>query len=241
VAVRTNGICAALNDPCDDGDACTLNDVCNSSLECVGGGALSCDDGNVCTSDTCVSPQGCTFAPEPATGCNVSNGKGQLLIKDNAIDSKDQLMFQWQKGSSPLSEFGDPTATTSYTLCAFDANRMLASDTVPPAGTCGTKPCWKLLGKAPALKGVKYGDSQKPPVNDGMKTISSKADTAGKAKLTLKAAGLNLPPPDIAGGVVYPVTVQVRTNDAGCWEEQFTSADEKKNDGLQFKVVHVEP
>ena len=41
--------------------------------------------------------------------------------------------------------------------------------------------------------------------------------------------------------IVYPVTVQVRASDAACWEQQFTVADEKRNDGVLFKAVHVVP
>ena len=43
---------------CDDGDACTLVDVCDGGF-CVGSGAPLCDDLNVCTDDSC----------EPAIGC----------------------------------------------------------------------------------------------------------------------------------------------------------------------------
>jgi hypothetical protein len=70
---------------CDDGIACTENDVCGAGVdECSGtpNDAL-CDDSNACTTDTCVVGVGCTYADvicddgdlcttdscDPATGC----------------------------------------------------------------------------------------------------------------------------------------------------------------------------
>ncbi|GEM_PF-1045912 len=47
---------------CTDGNACTLKDVCKSG-KCVPGAARKCEDGNVCTTDTCL----------PATGCKKVN------------------------------------------------------------------------------------------------------------------------------------------------------------------------
>ncbi|NUN16022.1 MAG: hypothetical protein HUU55_20535, partial [Myxococcales bacterium] len=46
------------NNPCSDGDACTLGDVCQLG-SCVAGPAANCDDGNVCTNDSCNSATGC--------------------------------------------------------------------------------------------------------------------------------------------------------------------------------------
>lgn len=44
--------------PCDDGDACTMGDVCYEG-QCVGAAPKPCNDGNPCTLGSC----------EPATGC----------------------------------------------------------------------------------------------------------------------------------------------------------------------------
>ena len=47
--------------PCDaDGSACTVGDKCQAGT-CVKGSSLSCDDGNICTVDTCEPAKGCTF------------------------------------------------------------------------------------------------------------------------------------------------------------------------------------
>ncbi len=55
-------VAAANGKPCDDGDACTATDGCQSGT-CVGTGAVACDDGNPCTDDSCEAGVGCAYAP----------------------------------------------------------------------------------------------------------------------------------------------------------------------------------
>jgi hypothetical protein len=54
--------CVALADdaPCDDHNACTLGDRCYGG-RCLPTEALRCEDGNVCTDDTCDPASGCAF------------------------------------------------------------------------------------------------------------------------------------------------------------------------------------
>ncbi len=47
--------------PCDDQNGCTLEDQCVDSV-CIGGTIDDCDDGNLCTQDSCTSAEGCTHA-----------------------------------------------------------------------------------------------------------------------------------------------------------------------------------
>ncbi len=44
--------------PCDDGNECTIGDLCKAGV-CVGSAPKSCDDGNGCTTDTCDTATGC--------------------------------------------------------------------------------------------------------------------------------------------------------------------------------------
>ncbi|MDP6942937.1 MAG: hypothetical protein QF464_02210, partial [Myxococcota bacterium] len=48
--------------PCDDGDACTAEDACQSGA-CLGGAPLDCGDDNPCTSDICNGDTGCYNPP----------------------------------------------------------------------------------------------------------------------------------------------------------------------------------
>ncbi len=47
---------------CNDGDPCTTVDTCMNGA-CVGAQPKVCDDGNICTSDSCAAGEGCTFVP----------------------------------------------------------------------------------------------------------------------------------------------------------------------------------
>lgn len=60
----TTGMCLNINNsmPCDDGDACTVGDMCINGV-CVPGTPIVCDDGNPCTIDTCDPILGCVFTP----------------------------------------------------------------------------------------------------------------------------------------------------------------------------------
>jgi hypothetical protein len=61
--------------PCDDGNRCTLTDVCEAG-RCVGRNPDPCNDGNPCTGAACDPVRGCTHpitagAPcGPTTGCS---------------------------------------------------------------------------------------------------------------------------------------------------------------------------
>jgi hypothetical protein len=59
--------------PCDDGDACTTNDICVVGA-CVPGQFRNCDDGNPCTVDACDPTLGCFNAASPSrTPCEDGN------------------------------------------------------------------------------------------------------------------------------------------------------------------------
>jgi hypothetical protein len=55
---------------CDDADACTTTDTCQTGT-CTPGPALDCDDGEFCTVDSCDSIIGCQNASRPeGTPCD---------------------------------------------------------------------------------------------------------------------------------------------------------------------------
>lgn len=58
---------------CDDGDVCTVDDVC-AEKSCQSGDELDCDDGNACTAETCDPVEGCAHAPvSDTTACDDGN------------------------------------------------------------------------------------------------------------------------------------------------------------------------
>jgi len=236
VMVNTNGVCSSEGETCDDGNVCTTVDVCDSNLDCVGTVSPNCDDGTDCTIDGCIAPTtGCAHAPA-LYDCNESAAKAKLSIKDSSDDAKDQFQFQWGSGTSMVGDFGDPTTSSEYLVCVFDHSDRLLLSAKAPAGTmCGDVPCWTKSDK-----GVKYADKAKPPGNDGIKQISGAGSLdVGKAKLQIKAGGEPLPLVSI-GDIEFPVRAQVRTSNAGCWEQDFVSTDVKANDASQLKLGHSE-
>ena len=66
VCTPQNGKCSFEPDhegfACDDGDFCTLGDKCVAGA-CVPGVAANCNDGNLCTDDSCNPDSGCLHAP----------------------------------------------------------------------------------------------------------------------------------------------------------------------------------
>lgn len=66
---NSNGVCEykAIAGPCDDKDACTVNDTCAAG-KCVPGPAMNCVDTNECTDNNCVA--GTCPWPANAAQCN---------------------------------------------------------------------------------------------------------------------------------------------------------------------------
>ncbi len=63
----TTGACTHINNtaPCNDGNACTVGDICSSGT-CQGGAQANCDDGKSCTIDSCDSTLGCIHTFDPS-------------------------------------------------------------------------------------------------------------------------------------------------------------------------------
>jgi cysteine-rich repeat protein len=64
--------------PCNDGNACTTGDTCSDGV-CVGGPPPNCDDGNLCTDDSCDPAIGCVNTNNTAP-CNDDNACTQTDV-----------------------------------------------------------------------------------------------------------------------------------------------------------------
>ena len=72
---------------CDDGDACTAPDLCDAG-QCKAGAAIDCDDGAVCTTDTCDAGAGCVHANADGADCDDGDAcTGQCESKPGLIAS----------------------------------------------------------------------------------------------------------------------------------------------------------
>jgi len=166
------------------------------------------------------------------TGCRrpVLSGKAKLLLKDRTAgaDKADLVLWRWSRGArTDAADFGDPGATDQYAVCIYDAtgSSLLFVANAPAGGACGTKPCWKALGKPPASKGFRYRDKERTP--DGLLKVRLKPGADGKAKIILKGKGENLsvsPQGLPALPLPLPVTVQLQAGNGECWGATYSTA-----------------
>ncbi len=168
--------------------------------------------------------------PEPLAGCRDQTlPKGGLTLKDKGIDKGDSLSWKWLRGAAtPLAAFGDPLGATTYTLCLYDGSSMVALEAlVPPAGTCGSKPCWKAKGTT----GFKYKNSA--ATADGIQKLDLKAGIDGKAKVTVKGKGEGLDMPAL-DQLALPLLLQLQASNGECWQSTYTAAGVSKHTAEVF-------
>jgi hypothetical protein len=213
---------------CSDGDACTTGETCTGGV-CGGGSTTVCA---LC--ETCDTLGGCVEAPRPS-GCKQPTQalKASILLQDRTPDDLDQVKWKWASGqATSFGELGDPLATHDYALCVYDAaSTLLLRMTAPAGGTCGTNPCWKQLGSALAPKGYKYRDLDGLPHDLDSMTLKSGLD--GKAKVSLKGKGLNVPMPAL-GSLALPLTTQLQSGNGQCYE--MTTTTPSANTTTLFKA-----
>jgi hypothetical protein len=127
-----------------------------------------------------------------------------------------KLSWKWTS-SAPVAttDFGDPSTTTNYLLCIYDAlGEKLSAEA--PGGMCGTKPCWKVL----VTVGFKYANTAGP---DGLTKVLLKAGGAGRGKIGVKGSGANLHLPTLP--MTTPVKAQLRQDGgSACWEATYSTA-----------------
>jgi cysteine-rich repeat protein len=196
----------APNAPCNDQDLCTINDACDGAGACRG-----------------------TAAPEPVCRQPTVTGASSLLLTHNLSTLRDQLVWQWTKGAQTnLGDFGTPQNSTGYTLCLYDQSanpQPLLHATVPAGGTCGRKACW-----APNASGYRYSD--RGGTASGLLSLQLKAGEVGKARVSIKGKGANLPLPTL--GLIPSVTVQLKNGAGVCWGATYTTPITNRSD--QFKA-----
>lgn len=221
---------AANNTPCNvDNNVCTT-DECNGSGACVLDSNLNCDDGNACSQDSCDPITGCESAGTPSASCVVAS-KATLKIKNKpaAQDASDNVKFIWKGGPALVSNMGDPTQTTRYELCIYDANGVQLTLGVPPG------PGWTAVGPTSSPTGFKYKDST--AANQGVRVIKLKGSNLGKARAKVTAKGVNIPDEvTLDMPLAYPITAQLYASDGMCWGAEFTQAQTRSNDEQNYKA-----
>ena len=158
---------------------------------------------------------GCSAVP--LDGCRASgqHDAPALRIVDSASSDEDRLVWSWRRGAATtVADLGEPEATTSYRLCVYEnavqAPALVLDALAPAGGSCGTTSCWKVVPK----KGVRYRD--RSGASDGVVTVAIHAGPEGRAWITVRSKGANLPMPALP--LLAPVTVQLQSSTGTCWE-----------------------
>jgi hypothetical protein len=115
------GCVFTLNDVvCDDQDICSLGDHCHLG-DCIGSNSLPCDDGNICTDDSCNMQVGCQFQPN-----NLACDDG------NACTKQDTCSAGWcaAQGVTICDDANSCTDDTCHVVdgCQFVNNLASCSD-----------------------------------------------------------------------------------------------------------------
>lgn len=202
----------ALGTPCDDATVCNGAETCNGAGSCQVGMALDCDDGDLCTLDTCDPTLGCENTGEPWQGCVDDFAVGVIVVKENA-PGKEKILAKLKRLGTTIvqDDFGDPVSgDTAYAVCLFDDEQTLVGSlNVDRAGaSCAGKSCWKQAGL-----GWKYGD--KDAAAAGVSKMRLVGGPSGKGQVQVKAAnnakkGQDAMPVGVAASLVTAASVRVQ-------------------------------
>ena len=148
--------------PCDDHNSCTVGDRCVKG-QCVGAGVADCDDGNLCTDDSCDPAKGCAHLfndrpcddANPCTSqdhCNLGDCQGALVNCDDnnpcTSDSCDQQFGCMHLPWNEPCEDGNPCTLGDMCqggrcvpgLLTCDDNNPCTDDGCDPKSGCFNKP-----------------------------------------------------------------------------------------------------
>jgi hypothetical protein len=208
-------VCAASSDPCKSDGVCTVGS-CGAQI------AKSCDDGNACTTDSCLPGKGCAWSPttaacddgNPCTAgevCGVVAGKGVVCQGGKPVDGAAACddknacttdSCDVAKGCIHTGKVGTPcddgSACTSGETCQ-------ASGACQPAGgpECDDgNPCTKDSCDT-ATKLCNFVPQNGIPCDDGQ--LCTSGDACGNGKCAGKAIACNDNNP-CTGDVCDPAT-----------------------------------
>jgi hypothetical protein len=138
---------------------------------------------------------------------------------------------------SVFDAFGDPLGVDAFTLCVYDASStgVVYRGDAPTGGTCGTKSCWKGLGKPAGSKGYAYLDKGATP--HGVRMVSLRPGVAGKARTAVQAQGdlVSVSPTRFPTmPLVLPVRAQIQATNGECWAATFGTP--LRNDAAKFQA-----
>jgi arylsulfatase A len=177
-------------------------------------------------------------------------GKARLLWKESSTDVDDKLSYEGSMASavSP-AQLGDPVAGTSaFRVCIWDSPRdrttprLVYNAELPAGGTCGRKPCWRIL-RMKGSRGVRFRDRTGGNPG-GVEVLEVRAKGSCSISWALAAGGVNLPDPVSSGGALLEqrdaVIVEIRNGDGLVVRSRF-DALATTNAAMRFKATTRAP
>lgn len=222
-----SGIVTA-GEACDDGNTAD-GDCCSSTCTADPAGTACADDGDVCSNDACDGFGACAHPHAPAPMCTAPAAPGKSSLQVTANNGR--AKWKWASGTATMAtELGDPTTTTSYTLCLYDhaagVSELEREASVAGGAVSFGRPGWKATSRGFSYKD-KYG------LHDGILSIQLVANpTPGKSKVSF--SGTVTPSVTLPFAKAPNVVVQLRNSVGGCWGASFGSA--ARNDAAKFSA-----
>ncbi len=242
------GTCSTPEKPdgtgCDDGNSCTIGDACHGGV-CVsvgrtyGNGTVEsgcseqCDDGNTVDGDGCSSTGqletvgGCPV--HPLASCRAPFVQSQGAAQDEGHERRQgpDAVEVDERRRHHDGRVRHAHGHHGLLLCLYDGTTLISSTTIPAAGSCNGKPCWK--GNS---KGFQYKSKAATP--DGVTQMKLKSGDNGKAQIQITAKGSHLEMPPLGAALTSPITVQLsQSSSSVCWQAVYTTPF-IKNDGVLF-------
>jgi hypothetical protein len=196
---------------CDGGGACVVSEVvpCNSAC-------AFCDETHTCIGDARNLGLAPTASPD---GCwRPLDNNSRALFRNRTPNA---LMWSLSRETqTTLADFGDPTTSTGYQLCAFQRADYSDDWTLLTAARAEAGGNWKTTSR-----GFRFFD---PNAVGGLSKLRLIAGSApGNTRITLAGKGplLDLPADFTAlnFGVQGQVQVEVRADNGQCWGAHFTT------------------
>lgn len=166
-------------------------------------------------------PRVSTCTPAPSDCRNpLQAKKSRFILQDKVDDAGDRLSWNWRGGpASPLSDFGDPTATDAYRLCVYQDGALV--DSFPIAQGSGQ---WQE-------KNGRFAYDSDGTVGRGITSVRLRASVEeGKARVGVSGAGplLALSDPAALTGLLE---VQLRNDRDVCWGAVYSPPFQKQDGG----------
>ena len=171
------------------------------------------------------SEAGATCRPEPLAACRMAR-MHQLRATSDTSNPGKRLAWAWRGGpSSAITDLGDPTADTAYSLCVYDGADLVTDVELAAGDSCDGLPCWsEIVGG-----GYRYRD--RTGAHGGMEKIVLKTSPKKRSRIRLSGKGPTLP--DLPLPTNGAITVQLsHSGGPVCFESILALSTLTMNDGM---------